>query len=240
MEPTRLDPEWQARMAAERRDRIAPFARYVEPALTVATGLASEPVAGWAGIVSGDPENVANVHHALTYVPRTESGAEGLHGLGEFLGDVGAGIMRTPYVGDSVRYFNESADALGAISPAAGAALQTFPVMAALGIAPEVRGAFKAVGGEIGDTIASGGNIGKGSMMAGQRGAVRPDVLMQPLKQAAKQGFKLSRATTGVTALERGAERTGKALERTHKAYVSEKLSSEHDNGTKGRNLFAH
>lgn len=211
----------------------ADLARYAEPALTVGTGLLAEPVAGWAGLMSGDPSKVEKVHHALTYLPRTESGTEGLHGFNQFLSGAGQRVMDAPYLGAAVRNFGESADKLGAYSPALGAALRTAPAMVALGVAPEARAAMKNVGGEIGSTIASGGNMGRGPIQM-QAGAIKPAVLMQP--------FRFSKATTAkgstaITAGERTAERLGKGLESTHKAYATEKTTEDKGHG---RNLFAH
>lgn len=212
-------------------------ARYVEPALTVGSSLASEPLAGWYGLVSGNPENVEKLHHATTYQPRTESGREGLAGLGGALSGVGADIMATPYLGQSVRYYGESADKLGAQWPVMGAALKTAPAFVASVFAPEARGAFSAVGGDIGRTMASGGNIGRGGMAA-QRGAVTPATFIEPFKKVSKQGFKFSRAGVGSLAGERTAQRVGGALERTHKAYVAEKTATQGEH-TEGRNLLA-
>lgn len=233
-----LGPEVLNQKALERDARLASVARYLEPALTVGTGIASEPLAGLAALMTANPENVANVHHALTYVPRTEAGAEGLHGLGDVLSGVGRGIMDTPYLGAAVENFGRSADYLGEnVSPALGAGLKATPAFLALMTAPGARSAFGNVGGEIGQTIASGGNMGRG-MMSSQRGAVNPSVIAAPLLQAAKT-FKFSKAGGGAVGAERLAERVGKGLERTHKTYTAEQVTT-HEEKPKGRNLLAH
>lgn len=233
-----LTPDLLQQKALERDARLSSVARYLEPAMTVASGVASEPLAGLAGLMTANPENVANVHHALTYMPRTEAGREGLHGLGDVLSGLGGRIMDTPYLGAAIENFGRSADYLGEeVSPVLGAGLKTAPAFLALTAAPGARSAFGNVGGEIGQTIASGGNVGRG-MAAGQRGAVNPSVMAAPLMQAAKT-FKLSRAGGGAVGAERFAERVGKGLERTHKTYTAEQVA-DHEEKPKGRNLLAH
>jgi hypothetical protein len=106
-----------------------------------------------------------------------------------------------------------------------------------LGIGPEVRGAFNAVGGDVGRAVASGGNLGKGALGATQKGDVNPAVFAEAFRGATKAG-KLSKAATGVTAAERGAERVGRAAERTHKTYMAEKVSGQ-EHEREGRDLFA-
>ena len=67
--------------------------RLAEPALSMLTGAAAEPVAGWAGILSGgDPGAVARTREALTYQPRSEEGRQGLRAVGEALAPVGEGM----------------------------------------------------------------------------------------------------------------------------------------------------
>jgi hypothetical protein len=164
-------------------------ARYVEPALTVGTSLASEPIAGLYGLATMNPDNVEHLHHATTYQPRTESGSEGLAGLGSYLSGLGADIMDVPYLGQSIRNYSESTDKLGEYSPVMGAMLKTAPAFVASVFAPEAKGAFSAVGGDIGRTMASGGNMGRGGIMAGQRGMIDPAVIAEAVdpKRAARK-----------------------------------------------------
>lgn len=70
------------------------FSRYVEPALTIGSGMIAEPVAGIAGIAQGvnpfaEPgsgaEAVRSTREAMTYQPRTQAGQEGLLAVGETL-----------------------------------------------------------------------------------------------------------------------------------------------------------
>jgi len=55
--------------------------RYGEPGLSLLTGAVAEPVAGWAGLLSGNGQNVANVRNMLTYQPRPGEGQEGQNAL---------------------------------------------------------------------------------------------------------------------------------------------------------------
>jgi hypothetical protein len=59
------------------------FFKVAEPALTMASGFVATPVAGLAGLATANPSNVAKVQDALTYIPKTPEGRQGLATLGE-------------------------------------------------------------------------------------------------------------------------------------------------------------
>lgn len=197
--------------------------RYLEPSTTITTSLLAEPVAGLAGLATGNPDMVKKVHHDLTYMPRTKEGQKGLQDLGEYMQGVGGEIMDTPYLGQAIRNFNRSADALGAWSPAAGAGLKTLPTAVALMIAPEARAASRAVGGGIAREIMKGPNVRVGP--AAQKGMVNLSAL-QPMMQSSRH---LARAATDFSpaTLERAVAQVGRNLERTHKATIAEKTASD-------------
>ncbi len=98
--------------------------------------------------------------------------------------------------------------------------------------------AATSITGDIGKAVASGGNLARIGPAA-QGGFVSPSAL----KSIPQKVFKLSRGTKAATASlagERTAERVGRGLERTHKAYVSEKTATQEEkNHNGGRNLFA-
>ena len=61
-----------------------------EAMATVLSSAVAEPVAGWAGILSGgDADAVAETREALTYQPRTEYGQAGLQSVGRAIAPVG-------------------------------------------------------------------------------------------------------------------------------------------------------
>jgi hypothetical protein len=147
--------------------------------------------------------------------------------------------MDMPYLGQSIRYFGESADKLGAHSPVLGAALKTAPAAAAL-LFPGGEGALAAR--EVGSTIAKNaaqalskpGPVG----LARQRGFINPSAMIPSVRKT----FEFTRAgksTAAALASERAAQRIGSGLERTHQGYVAEKTAGQ--NGEhEGRNLLAH
>lgn len=209
--------------------------RYIEPTLTVGSSLLSEPVAGWSGLLTGNPENVGKVHHALTYMPRTQSGQEGLAGLGEYMSDLGSDIMATPYLGQSVRNFGRSVDQLAEYSPAGAATLQALPAAVALMAAPESRIAFRNFGSEVGKNLANPvGPVGR----AAQGGAVNLSALAPMMRGGQKAVRTVDFAPA---AAERAAASIGKNLERTHKATIAEKTASDisEEQRQMGRNLLA-
>lgn len=82
--------------AAPRELTGFPGSGFIEPALSVGSAIAAEPIAGLAGIgraLTGDPvaagQTVEDVQQALTFQPRTEKGQESLRALGEFVEPVG-------------------------------------------------------------------------------------------------------------------------------------------------------
>ena len=77
---------------------IGQAARFVEPALTVASSIVAEPLAGIAGIAQSinplaesgaGAKAVEATRDALTFKPRTQQGQEGLQAVGETLAPIG-------------------------------------------------------------------------------------------------------------------------------------------------------
>lgn len=144
-----------------------------EPALTVASGIIAEPIAGVAGVAQSlnpfaeegaGAEAVEDVRSALTYTPKTEAGQEGLEAVGEFVEPVVEVLSGAEsYLGDTAY------DLTG--SPVIAAAAKTMPtaLMELLGVAG-VRGGLKAGKGidlpskgriarEIGDAAPTAGQL---------------------------------------------------------------------------------
>jgi len=59
------------------------IARVLEPAATMATATAAEPVSGIAALLTGDADTVGRVQDRLTYNPRSKAGQEGLKALSD-------------------------------------------------------------------------------------------------------------------------------------------------------------
>lgn len=133
-------------------DKLASF---VEPALTVASGVIAEPLAGLAGLAAAPvaagaralgidapltgADVVGATREALTYQPKTEAGQAGLQAVGETLAPVGEAFSAAEnYLGDA------AFEATG--SPALAAAAKTIPTAIGeiLGMAT-AKGAVKAV-----------------------------------------------------------------------------------------------
>jgi hypothetical protein len=213
------------------------LAYIAEPIATVASSLAGEVAGGLGALATLDPSKVEDIHHALTYQPRTESGREGLSDLGGVLSGAGQWAVDAPYLGAGIRNFGESRDALtDAGYPGAAAALQTAPAFLATVVAPEARAAGANVVSGMSKNITAPRAAGP---IARQQGFIHPTAAAIPLGKI----FKFSRAAkaaTGTLAGERTAQTVGKALEGTHKATVAEKTATqEHESGG-GRNLLAH
>ncbi len=96
-------------------------ASVIEPAVSVASSIAAEPIAGLAGMVKGMPkyshpitlllnelypdmsaaDAVEATRRALTFQPRTEAGEQGMQALGETLAPIGEAIGgASDYLGD--------------------------------------------------------------------------------------------------------------------------------------------
>lgn len=134
--------------------------RYLEPGLNMLSGLLAEPVAGWAGLLSGNPDNVEKTRNALTYQPRTAEGKAGMNKLAGLLSDAKTVMVdQNPPVRMALEGYNALADRAGAVSPVLGAAVKTAPtalgLLAGPGTAP-VRSAFKNVAK---DSYANAGKV---------------------------------------------------------------------------------
>ncbi len=102
----------------------------LEPAVTMATGIIAEPIAGLTGLLSlpfTDPEqaesNVSAVREALTYIPKTQEGMAKLQKVAEILEPVGEAV-ETAEKGLGQAAF-EATEA-----PIAGALAETVPTAA--------------------------------------------------------------------------------------------------------------
>lgn len=134
-------------------DGILPYfsKRYgeIEPVATMATGLLAEPVAGWAGLLSGDSGNVQKTRDMLTYQPRTQQGKQSLLDVNDFIQSAKRRLVdENPPVNMMANAFNSVADYAGERSPFLGAAVRTLPTAAATFMMPgsqPVRQAFGSV-----------------------------------------------------------------------------------------------
>jgi hypothetical protein len=138
-------------------------AGYAEPTMTLLSGIVAEPVAGIAGLGTGIADvvtdalgyedaidgmqatkNINAVREAMTYVPKTEEGMEGLETVGRVLEPVADKITAAE------DYLGDAAYESGGQSAIAGAAGKTIPtmVMTALGLGSvrRVLGISKAAG----------------------------------------------------------------------------------------------
>ena len=123
---------WQQK-SAKRRSKWAQFKESIaEPAATVATGLASLPVQGLAGIgalaqgygIDDAVGAMGRAGEAMTYTPRSEAGMESLQNVAEAADILG----NSPPAKFYMDHINQGADwAADNIHPAAGAALKTLP-----------------------------------------------------------------------------------------------------------------
>lgn len=132
-------------------------ASVIEPAVSVASSVAAEPIAGLAGMVKGMPkyshpvtlllnelypdmsaaDAVEATRRALTFQPRTEAGKQGMQALGETLAPIGEAIGgASDYLGD------QAYEATG--SPALAAAAKSAPTFLAEMIGLKGIGGLKA------------------------------------------------------------------------------------------------
>lgn len=118
----------------------------LEAGASVLSGAVAEPVAGWAGILSGgNADKVQATRQAMTYQPRTEAGQQAMAGIGDILGSIKDAAMRSP-IGTAVNGFNAVADRAGEASPALGAAVKTAPAAMGMLFGPGGSVARQAVG----------------------------------------------------------------------------------------------
>lgn len=222
------------------------LAYYAEPAMTVGSSLAAEIPAGLAGIAYGDPDMVERVHHDWTYIPRTESGREGVAKLGEGLSGLGRLAMDTPYLGSAIRNFGDTKEQLiEAGYPGLAAALHTAPAAVAMMVpggegARAVGAAERGVAGLGRDALME---IARGPRTVApwqsQAGYIRPSIFSDGTGRNVLKLTNKGKSAASALAGERAAERVGSGLERTHKAYVAEK-TAEQQEVEHGRNLLRH
>ena len=128
------------------------FFGVVEPALTMASGIVAEPIAGIAGTVQAlnpfaeqgaGADAVQSTRDALTYRPRTQAGESGLQTVGETLEPL-AEVLQSAEKGAGDYAFELTG------SPAVAAAATTLPTLAleALGLAG-VKGTVRGVKGAV-------------------------------------------------------------------------------------------
>jgi len=130
------------------------FLTYAEPALTVASAMVAEPLAGVLGImqgVSGLDGSAGGMvdfaRDAMTYQPRSDQGKAGLQGLGESMQGVGEKIQGAEeYLGGA------AFDATG--SPMIAAAAATIPTAA-----------MEILGFGLGKVLKKGGQVGKAKII---------------------------------------------------------------------------
>lgn len=213
--------------------------RVIEPTLSVASGLGSEPIAGLYGLATGEPDNVDKLHHKLTYQPVSEAGREGLGAVAGGLNWLGSEIMDNPYSGGAVRGYRDLSDRAGELSPVLGAAMDTLPMAAALFVAPESRAAFGNVGREVGSEIARGGNMGR----MNQGGYIKPAAFaiapnMFKFVRGGKIGAREGVATGSLVTREAAAARA--AREGVDASHVTYTTGQQQEKQQKGRVLFSH
>lgn len=106
----------------------------VEPALTMLSGMAAEPISGLAGIAGlpfgKGPEFVEQTREALTFQPRTQEGREGLQSFGEFVQPLSNLLQKAQQTTGDIGY--------NMAGPMGGAIGETIPtaLMMAAGTAP--------------------------------------------------------------------------------------------------------
>lgn len=85
-------------------ETVNTVARVLEPAVTMATATAAEPVAGIAALLTGDADTVGRVQDRLTYNPRSKAGQEGLKALSDAFVEMAEAIG----IDDAVAYFEDT------------------------------------------------------------------------------------------------------------------------------------
>ncbi len=179
-----------AELRRRMRSQLNEVSRYVEPALTMASGAIAEPVSGLVGLaglpfgVDASSGAIQRTQDALTYQPRTHAGQEGLSGLQGFMQPVADAFTgASEGLGDAA--FNATD------SPALAAAAYSVPTMAmeALGL-KGVRAAGRTgrLGAqyEIGDI--GGQASGQRGIFAGVRAKTADLDALDNAKQLAESG----------------------------------------------------
>lgn len=146
--------------------------RYAEPALTLGSGALAEPIAGWAGILSGgDPDAIAKARAALTYQPRSQEGQAGLAALANALRAAKTNVVDNTPIGSAVNAFGNAADYVGDRNALAGALMRTAPAAALTFLGPGGALSRNAVASAVrGGESAGRGIIANASAVPSMRG----------------------------------------------------------------------
>ena len=141
------------------------FFDYLEPAATLASGAAAEPLAGLFGLLGGGADGVRSAREAMTYQPRTAGGQQSLQALAGLLANAKKKMVDdNPPVRMMFDGYNSVADAAGDYSPALGAAVRTLPAAAGLLTGPGGavgRDAFGSVASEMATNAMSPTHLSK-------------------------------------------------------------------------------
>lgn len=161
------------------------FLRYGEPALGLLSGALAEPLAGWAGLLSGgDAGKVEATRRALTYQPRTTEGKAGQQAMADAVGTAKRVMVdENPPVRMALDAYGNLSDRAGAVSPLLGAAMQTAPAAVGMLAGPGssvTRAAISTVGrdaakGTARAAVQGAENLSRpavSGLLADQRGAI--------------------------------------------------------------------
>jgi hypothetical protein len=128
-QPSTVGGDFYNRQQPEALEQNFPGASVIEPALTVASSMIAEPIAGIAGIAASllpgeegaGSRAVESTREALTFKPKTESGTKGLKAVGNVLEPIGNAIQSTERVlGDAgFAVAGPTGGAIGATIPTA-------------------------------------------------------------------------------------------------------------------------
>src|SRR3954469_3454846 len=158
------------------------LSRYFQPAASLASSAIAEPIAGWAGILSGlDADTVHKVRSALTYQPKSPQGQQGMDALAQFMASAKQKMVdENPPVNAAVNAYKNASDYVGDRSPLAGALMASAPAAAMALLGPgsaPMRSAFGSAGRGVANGLDTAlANAGAAPVMRGplsaQQGAI--------------------------------------------------------------------